>query len=78
MKELVEVLCRGLGVGADAADLEETRAGEDVTVTLSLPLADLHKIDGRDHRTAKALRQVLSAAAAASKERFHLVARAKE
>jgi predicted RNA-binding protein YlqC (UPF0109 family) len=78
VKGLVEVLCRGLGVNLDPADMEETRAGEDVTVTLSLPVADLQRIDGRDHRTAKALRQVLSAAAAASKERFHLVARARE
>jgi predicted RNA-binding protein YlqC (UPF0109 family) len=78
VKELVEVLCRGLGVSPEAGAIEEARAGEDVTVTLTLPLADLHKIDGRDHRTARALRQILSAAAAASKERFHLVARAKE
>ncbi|HTB23267.1 MAG TPA: hypothetical protein VK914_11250 [bacterium] len=76
MKQLVEVLCRGLGLAVDPAGIVEERSGEDVTVTLSLPVEDLQKIDGRDHRTAKAVRQVLSAAAAAGKVRFHLVARA--
>lgn len=76
MKELVSVVMQGLGVSPGAAGVEQTQEGEDVTVTLSVPEADLHKIDGRDHRTAKALRQVLSAAAAAGNQRFHLVARA--
>jgi predicted RNA-binding protein YlqC (UPF0109 family) len=44
---------------------------------VTLPAAAVLAIDGRDHRTAKAVRQVLSAAAAAQNKRFHLVARAK-
>ena len=78
MKNLVSVLCRGLGVADADANMVETQQESDVTVELSLPVADISRIDGREHRTARAVRQVLSAAAAAQNKRFHLVAKAKD
>jgi|GEM_PF-2064209 len=78
MQGLVSFLCDGLGLSTTAADFNETQEGDSVTLTLSVPALAVDRIDGRDHRTAKALRQVLSAAAAASNRHFHLVVRARD
>lgn len=78
MKELISVICRGVGVAEADIQLEESVQEGDVTVTASLPLSAVQLIDGREHRTAKAVRQILSAAAAAQNKRFHLVARARD
>lgn len=78
MKELVAVLCRGLGVAEADLQVEESSHEDSVTVTVTLPAAAVQALDGRDHRTAKAVRQVLSAAAAAQNKRFNLVARARD
>jgi predicted RNA-binding protein YlqC (UPF0109 family) len=77
VKGLVSFLCAGLKLSTSDSDFEERVEGDQVTLTLSLPLEDVAKVDGRDHRTAKAIRQVLSAAAAANNRHYHLVVRAK-
>jgi predicted RNA-binding protein YlqC (UPF0109 family) len=78
VKELVGVLIQGFGVQESDTSLVETAQDSDITVEASLPPAALQLLDGRDHRTARAVRQVLSAAAAAQNKRFHLVARANQ
>lgn len=78
MKELVELVCGGLGLSLGPADLVESREGQDVTVTVTLSAGALRRLDGPDHRLARALRQVLSTAAVAQDARFHLVAKARE
>jgi predicted RNA-binding protein YlqC (UPF0109 family) len=77
VKELVGALIQGLGVQEQDCAMTESVQDLDVTLEVSLPLPALHLLDGREHRTARAVRQVLSAAAAAQNKRFHLVARAK-
>ncbi len=77
MTALVETLLRGLGVSWEPGDLEERAEEGAVTVTVRLSRADLARVDGTDHRLAKAVRQALSAAATARQTRYHLVVRAK-
>lgn len=78
MRELVTQICTGLGVNPAEAEIEESAQEQDVTLTVRLPLAGVQALDGREHRVAKAVRQVLSAAAAAQGKRFNLVAQAKD
>lgn len=78
MRALVEQVCTGLGIAADATQIEESSQDTQVTVTVNLPLSGVQALDGREHRLAKAVRQVLSAAAAAQGKQFHLVARAND
>ena len=78
MRSLVEQICNGLGIASSSAQFDETTEGQDVTVTVSLPLSGVQALDGREHRLAKAIRQVLSASAAAQGKQFHLVARAND
>jgi predicted RNA-binding protein YlqC (UPF0109 family) len=78
VRALVEQICAGLGIAADATKIEESTQENDVTVTVSMPLSGVQALDGREHRLAKAVRQVLSAAAAAQGKQFHLVARAND
>jgi predicted RNA-binding protein YlqC (UPF0109 family) len=79
VKELVTLLCRGLGVSEAEVRIErESEQDGEVTLEISAPAAVVRLLDGRDHRTAKAVRQVLSAAASARQKRYHLVARARD
>lgn len=78
MRALVEQICSGLGIAANATHIEETASEQDLTVTVRLPLSGVQALDGREHRLAKAVRQVLSAAAAAQGKQFHLVAQAND
>lgn len=79
MRDLVNFICAGLGIKESEVAIEEAAADEGVkSLTVSLPFAGIQALDGREHRTAKALRLVLSASAAAKNERLNLVARAKD
>lgn len=78
MRELLNVVCQGLGIPASDLSIEEAQGEAGQTVTLALPLASLQTLDGREHRTAKALRLVLSASAAAKGTQLHLVAKAND
>jgi len=49
-----------------------------VSLTMRLPYDGVMRLDGRDHRTARAVRLVLSAAAAAQGKKFEWVAQAND
>jgi predicted RNA-binding protein YlqC (UPF0109 family) len=78
LKELVTFVADGLGLPADSIEFDEAVDGNEVRLTARLPYEGVLKLDGRDHRTAKALRQVLSAAATAQDKRFVFTAEAQD
>ena len=73
MRALLEYMARQLVDQPDAVQVRE-RAGRFNTVTLELTVApeDAGKVIGRCGRVAKALRSVLSVAAARDGKRVHL------
>ena len=78
MQDLIRFVAQGLGVDNASLELEESAAEGELSLTARLPYGALQKLDGRDHRTAKALRQVLSASAAAQDKRFVFTAEAQD
>ena len=78
MQDLVRFVAKGLGIDDASLTLEQTAAEGELMLTAKLPYSALLKLDGRDHRTAKALRQVLSASAAAQDKRFVFTAEAQD
>jgi predicted RNA-binding protein YlqC (UPF0109 family) len=78
MRELVGIICGGLGLNEGDLAFEETHGEAGRTLTVTMPYSAVQTLDGREHRTAKAVRLVLSASAAAKAERLNLVARAKD
>ena len=78
MQALLNQICQGLGVNAADIQIDEQAGEGEQSVTVTLPLSGVQALDGREHRTAKAIRLLLSAAAAAKGNRIHVVARAKD
>lgn len=78
MQALLNQICQGLGVNAADIQIDAQAAEGEQNVTVTLPLSGVQALDGREHRTAKAIRLLLSAAAAAKGDRIHVVARAKD
>ena len=78
MRQLTLQVCAGLGIAPEQIQVEQSEADGAERMTLRLSFEALQRLDGREHRVAKALRQVLSAAAAAQGKRFELVAQAKD
>ena len=78
MKDLVLFVAKGLGVDESALAFEEAQGEGEVRLTAKAPYSAVQKLDGRDHRSAKALRAVLSAAAAAKNTRFVFTAEAQD
>jgi predicted RNA-binding protein YlqC (UPF0109 family) len=78
MKALALQILEGLGVSGAVVETQEQEQDGTLSVTLRLPYDAVQRLDGRDHRTAKAVRQVLSAAAAAQGKKFELVAQAND
>lgn len=78
MRELLNTVCEGLGISPSDVAIEETPGEGETTVTVSLPYSAVQTLDGREHRTAKALRLLISASAAAKGTRLNVVARAKD
>jgi predicted RNA-binding protein YlqC (UPF0109 family) len=78
MRELALQVCAGLGIPAEKVQVEQSEAEGALQVTLRLPFESLQRLDGREHRVAKAVRLVLSTAAAAQGKRFELVAQAND
>jgi predicted RNA-binding protein YlqC (UPF0109 family) len=78
MKDLVLFVANGLGVDPSALSLEEVQGEGELSLTAKAPYSAVQKLDGRDHRTAKALRAVLSASAAAKNTRFSFTAEAQD
>ena len=78
MKALALQILEGLGVSSAAVEAQEHEQDGTLSLTLRLPYDGVQRLDGRDHRTAKAVRQVLSAAAAAQGKKSELVAQAND
>jgi predicted RNA-binding protein YlqC (UPF0109 family) len=78
MKPLALQILEGLGVSSDSVEAQESEQDGTLSLTLRLPFEGVMRLDGREHRVAKAVRQVLSAAAAAQGKKFELVAQAND
>ncbi len=63
MKELVEFLARELVANPDAVEVTEEEDDRGVVVRLRVHADDMGKVIGRGGRTARAIRQVVRAAA---------------
>lgn len=73
MKELVEFLARSLCGRADEVRVEEVhRRDRSTTLELHVAPEDLGKVIGRQGRTARAMRTILSAAGAKSGQHYNL------
>lgn len=64
MKELVEYIARSLVRNPDAVNVKETQSDTASIVELTVAADDLGRVIGKQGRTAKALRTIVSAAAA--------------
>jgi hypothetical protein len=73
MKELVEFLAKSLVDNPDEVQIRSYERGDQGTVLeLEVAPADLGKVIGRQGRTARAMRTVLSAAGQKSRRRYSL------
>jgi len=72
MKELVEYVARFLVRNPDAVNVTETLRDGISTLELRVAEEDLGRVIGKEGRTAKALRAILTAAAARKNQRVVL------
>ena len=72
MKELVEFIARSLVDSPEGVKVEEIDQDRATVIELSVAPDDLGKVIGRQGRTARALRTVLSAASTRSGRRYSL------
>ena len=63
MKDLLIGIAKGLVDNPDAVKVEETTEGDDVELVLTVAEDDTGKVIGRHGRIAKAIRQIMKAAA---------------
>jgi predicted RNA-binding protein YlqC (UPF0109 family) len=72
MKELVVFIARGLVDKVDEIEVEDMEEDDALVIELTVAEEDLGKVIGKGGRTAKAIRTLLSAAAAKSHRRVEL------
>ena len=72
MKELVEVVTRALVDHPDEVQVNSVEGSQVTVLELRVRREDLGKIIGRQGRTAKAIRSLLSAAGTKMRKRFTL------
>lgn len=72
MKELIEFIARSLVENPDEVRVSELDRGGSTVLELRVGEGDLGKVIGREGRTARAIRTVLSAAASKSQRRYSL------
>jgi predicted RNA-binding protein YlqC (UPF0109 family) len=72
MEELIAVIARSLVDQPDAVKVSSKVDEETVTIELVVAPEDLGKVIGKQGRTARALRSLLSAAAAKADQRCRL------
>lgn len=72
MKALLEYMVRGLVDHPDEVQIKERVGRYTVTYELQVASGDVGKVIGRSGRVAKALRDVMSIAAARQHKRVHL------
>jgi hypothetical protein len=72
MTELVMFLAQELVDKPDEVKVEEFDEGREIVIELTVAEEDLGKVIGRQGRTAKAMRQAITAAATKKKQRYAL------
>lgn len=72
LRELVDFLARGLVDHPEEVEVEEVSEPDALVFELKVAEEDLGKVIGKQGRTAKALRTILSAASAKSRRRVVL------
>ncbi len=72
MEELVTVIAKSLVDQPDAVKVTRTDEDDNVTIELSVAPDDLGKVIGKQGRTARAIRSLLSASAASIEKRSRL------
>jgi predicted RNA-binding protein YlqC (UPF0109 family) len=72
MEELIAVIARSLVDQPEAVKVTRTDDEDSVTIELAVAADDLGKVIGKQGRTARALRSLLTAAAAKADKRIRL------
>jgi uncharacterized protein len=72
LRELIDFLARGLVDRPEEVEVEEVSEPDALVYELKVAEEDLGKVIGKQGRTAKALRTILSAASAKSRRRVIL------
>ena len=72
MKELVETLCKSLVDNPDQVRVTQVDGEQTTILELRVAQTDLGKVIGKQGRTARALRTILSAAGMKQRRRFNL------
>lgn len=72
MKELVEFLAKSLVDDADAVKIRSHERDQATVIELEVAQPDLGKVIGRQGRTARAMRTLLTAAGQKSRRRYIL------
>ncbi len=72
MKELVEYIAETLVDEPDAVDVRESEEDDTIFIELRVAKVDLGKVIGKQGRTARAIRSLLSAAAGKDNKRARL------
>ena len=72
MKELIEYIAKALVDNPDAVSITENEGNQTSILELKVAKEDLGKVIGKQGRTARAMRTILSAASAKVKKRMVL------
>lgn len=72
MKQLVEDIAKALVDNGDSVDVKATPGDHATTLELKVATGDLGKVIGKQGRTARSIRTILSAAGAKTNRKFNL------
>jgi len=72
MKELLELIAKALVDNPDEVKITEVGGEQTTILELRVAQEDLGKVIGKQGRTARAIRTILSAAGMKLRKRFHL------
>jgi predicted RNA-binding protein YlqC (UPF0109 family) len=72
MKELLELIAKALVDNPDEVKVSEVTGEQTTILELRVAQEDLGKVIGKQGRTARAIRTILSAAGMKLRKRFHL------
>jgi predicted RNA-binding protein YlqC (UPF0109 family) len=72
MKELINYIATALVDNAEEVQVKETEQDDTIIIELTVAKEDLGKVIGKQGRTARAMRSLLSAAAGKSNKRSRL------
>lgn len=72
MRDLIDYIARGLVDQPDQVRVEQVDRGEESTIELRVAEEDLGKVIGREGRTAKAMRTLLSVVSSHQGKRYVL------